>query len=545
MIEPETGGDGGRYSIAGAIRDGPIVLVTRGDRAVETRRRDGAAWVSEPARHHHPARELMRLAGSTDGWVAWFDERLEPFLSDVTTWPTLATHPLEVLHAGAVDRPGSAIDSLAFVEFASLYFFAPPGVRRSATWFVSAAAGVARAPVLRAVSVSPVYRSPAAALIDFGGRAVRSGVCAYAEPGLLTRDVPPGIAAQLRVSLTASDVALLVRRLHDRRWLGFWLLAKLLFDRSLPALAALRAAGAEPAPATDAAPIDRLGPSLGSVPEGTTVDAIVPTLYRPQCVEDLLEDLAAQTLLPRSVIIVEQRPDSTPTELSRAIARPWPFAVSHHCVDWVGACRARNVGLAQATGDWILMLDDDVHLTRRFVEYSVRVATTYRAEAVTALVESPGRPGGDVLCGLPHFTSVFPGGASLVAGEAVRRAGPFDLALEGGWGEDFEFGARLRRTGSTVLRAPREPVMHYHAPAGGFRAPLEHPWDDHAVQPRPSPTVLLSRRGLLKPAQQGYRLFYSLKRLSSAPRSRVIRELDATWRQWRCAAQWADRLAGK
>jgi len=519
-----------------------IVLVTEGDRAIESRQRSGDSWRVVPAVDASAARELARLAQGTGGWIAWFDRRIEPRLTNVTTWPGLLRHDLEVLHAGFVDRPDLAAASLGYVDFDSLHFFAPAPEHRSPMWFVSAAAGIARATALRAIGIDPSFARFSAALIDFGGRGVRVGLCAYSDPRLLA---PPARAEDtaLRAHLASSDLALLVRRFYGRQWVLFWLASLLLFARSFPVWATVRA-WLQPA----AAPIDKtalapLAPSLQKGDSTAGVHAIVPTLGRPHSIEHLLDDLARQTHGLCSVAIVEQQPNGGGSALTPLVSKPWPFKIEHRVVTWTGACRARNDGLESATGNWILFLDADVRVPSRFVENALSVARTYGAEAVTALVRSPDshQPGPDN--SRPHFTSVFPTCAALVSQSAANAVGPFDLRLEGGWGEDFEYGLRLRKAGGTMVRTPGEPILHLHEPSGGFRSPLRHPWDLDKISPRPSPTVLLSRRGLPLPMQQGHRLYYVIKRLAGVPWYRAIGELTTAKRQWRAAATWANRLA--
>jgi glycosyltransferase involved in cell wall biosynthesis len=516
------------------------VLVTDGNRAAESRSWSGSEWRSEPPVNQSAARELARLADGRTRWVAWFDRRIESRLSDITSWPALLKHDLEVLHAGWLDRPDRAVASLAYVDFDSLYFFPPATDRRAPMWFVSSAAGIASASALRAVGIDLIYSEFAASLIDFGARGMRIGLCPFSEPSLAT---PPARSEDpaTRARVAPSQVALLARRLYGRQWLLFWLASTLFFSRSLHLWSAVRAWLQPSSSDLDEGTLAKVAPAPETANASATVHAVVPTLGRPQSVEQLLEDLAAQTHPPRSVALIEQQPGGGQSALTQLTTRTWPFEVAHELVSWTGACRARNEGVDLAKADWVLYLDDDVRVPAGFIEHAVSVARTYGAQAVCALVRSPGGPSQPEI-GRPHFTSRFPSGASLVSLEACRTVGPFDLRLEGGWGEDFDYGIRLRKAGFTMLRTPGEPILHLHEASGGFRSPLPHPWDHDNVAPRPAPTVLLSRRGLPVEMQQGYRRYYVLKRLAGVPWYRAISEWTVTRRQWRAAIQWANRL---
>jgi hypothetical protein len=95
-----------------------------------------------------------------------------------------------------------------------------------------------------------------------------------------------------------------------------------------------------------------------------------------------------------------------------------------------------------------------------------------------------------------------------------------------------------------VLYAPGVPILHLKAPAGGFRIGITLPWDAEPIQPRPSPTLLYMRnKHHLETMRQGYRLFYTIKRLMATAPPRWPRELPLIVRQWRCAELWSSWLA--
>jgi glycosyltransferase involved in cell wall biosynthesis len=336
--------------------------------------------------------------------------------------------------------------------------------------------------------------------------------------------------------LSETDLARLVRRGYGKQWVGFWLLARLLFDHRLPVLAALRGWLAPAAGRVDEAALAALHPPLPPG-EDAAVDVLIPTLGRPGPLRDVLDDLGRQTLPPRRVIVVDQGSDPRP-------AGDWPFELVFLSQPEPGACKARNAGLREARSDWVLLLDDDVRLRPGLISYLVRAAGAYNVEAVTAAVHLPGEI---PVSSLPRPWPVFASGASLVSARALAAAGGFDERLEGGYGEDYEFGLRLRLAGTEVLYAPGEPVLHLKAPAGGFRERTHSlPWSGDPVPPRPAPPVLYSRRKHhTKSMQNGYRLFYTLKRLSRAPLYSWPRELRDLSRQWERAVWWAGRLGGE
>lgn len=472
--------------------------------------------------------DLLRLAQS-EGCVAWYDPRLEPWLRDPATWPELMRHPLEVLHLGCFQRTDLAVRDLGRIDFDSPFLLPGPTDRRYPTWLVAPAGGIASAALVRALGLDPRL-GLAAALLDLGRRAQREGLFLYSEPALLARPAPEDV----RFELDRRELAALIARGYGRQWLGFWALAGALFDRSLaPLLWLFRTGGGSEGRGGGLA---RLHPKVGLPTEGE-VDAVIPTLGRPGPLRGLLEDLAAQTIPPRRVIVVEQRPPGTEPVYLDA---DWPFELVLRTVEWTGACRARNLALQEVRSPWVLLLDDDVRLVDGTVAQLLATAHAYGVGAVTAAVhlahqEPPAGP--------PRVWSTFGAGATLVETAALREAGPFDERLEGGYGEDAEIGIRLRQAGCNVVQAPAVRVLHLKAPAGGFRHAVRFPWHDDPVPPRPSPIFLLSRNRHATPAmQQGYRLFYALNRLRSVPALARPGELLRILRGWERSAYWAERL---
>lgn len=485
----------------------------------------------------YPARELNRLARNhPDEWIAWYDRRLEPWLSDPESWPGLARHELEVLHLGSFQRTDLVAGSLGLVDFDSPWLLPGPRDRRFATWLISPAAGLARGAAIRAVSPERTG-SLSGFLFELGVRGIRHGLSPVSEPALLQGPVPEEVWD--RSPLSDDDLARLIRRGYGSKWLGFWLLARLVSERKLSAGtvgAALRAwMGAEPRKVDELA-LSRLQPALPDQDPDEDVDALIPTLGRPEALQDVLRDLGSQTVPPRRVVVVGQGEVPPPPPESEPA-----FELIFRSLPARGACTARNAGLREVRSPWVLLLDDDVRLQPGLISYLLRMARAWGVEAVNAAVHLPGERVG---AQGPRPWPMFASGASLVSTRLLQETGGFDERMDGGYGEDYEMGLRLRLAGAGVLYAPGEPVLHLKLPAGGFRHPAPLPWSDDPVSPRPSPPVLYSRRKHHTQAMQdGYRLYYALKRLSGKPLHAWSSEVRTLRREWERASWWADWMA--
>jgi len=527
-----------------------IVLCLRQDRVVKVSRHHEGEVVSIAPEYLDAAREFVRLCNAyDDAHISWYDERLENFITDVTTWPNLIKHPLEVLHLSCFQRCDLMVGAIGLIDFDSPFLLPGPTDRRYATWLISSSAGIGLSRVFRAIGLDCSLKKFSVAMFDLGFRAARTGVCPYSEPHLLATAVPMEILDEIHEPLSAAESATLISRTYGKKWLLFWLLGNLLFERSFPLIGMLTGWKTKSAGRINTELLENLRPqfqypnhSLGQA----SVDVIIPTLNRPEHVLNVLKDLSSQTVVPKRVIIIEQDPGTGPAgPLEDMVHRQWTFELQHHFVEWVGICRARNLGFQQSQSDWVLLLDDDVRLTPDFIAYLLRVATAYRVEAVTAgIYLSHQNPKEVIDHPFPRLWQTFAGGASLLSRQAVKAAGTFDERMEGGYGEDYEFGIRLRQNGANVLYAPGEPVLHLKAPVGGYRYSFLHPWRNDKVQPRPSPTVLYSRRKhVTKSMQNGYLLFYWFKRLAATPVYRWPGNIPTLALQWHKAARWSAWLA--
>ncbi len=82
---------------------------------------------------------------------------------------------------------------------------------------------------------------------------------------------------------------------------------------------------------------------------------VIPTHRRPALLRQALESVAAQTLPPAEVIVVDDSGDDE----TRAVVAGFPgcrYAVNDR---GRGGAGARNAGAALASGDWLAFLDDD------------------------------------------------------------------------------------------------------------------------------------------------------------------------------------------
>ncbi len=260
----------------------------------------------------------------------------------------------------------------------------------------------------------------------------------------------------------------------------------------------------------------KLKPLVGN----PTVSYIIPTMLRQEFTAQLLSDLAAQSLIPKQVIIV----DATPTDKRKSsiYGNQYPFELQVHWQKSKGSCRARNEAIACCTSDYIIFGDDDIRIGSEFVSNHIRFLQTNNADACNGLdIQADHyeqnlkdldlkllKIGPDRL--IAGCAQSFSNANSCVARKWVNKLVGNDVNFDGGYGEDSDFGMALTKIGVTVLYNPFSVNLHLKPPLGGYRfwgsqakilgkKRKSQPWEIDVpvrwVKPVPSPTVMY---GILK-----------------------------------------------
>jgi len=231
------------------------------------------------------------------------------------------------------------------------------------------------------------------------------------------------------------------------------------------------------------------------------VSAIVPTIGRPQSLRRLLNSLAAQTYRIDEVVVAD---GSSDCRTAAVIADPrWRQAglgVQRIPVSPPHAVRQREAAIAVASGELLLLLDDDVELERDCVAVMLRDLNAHR-DAVAVMADfnnqnwamptqawrlylrlahglSNGEWQGRVIGPLLRYgfdpppketrrCEWFATGNSLIKRAAFERAGGFSHWFRGRStiNEDVDLSLRLAREGH-ILFCPHARLGHFHDPRG-------------------------------------------------------------------------------
>lgn len=482
-------------------------------------------------------------AAGAEGTVLWWEEALASRLTPPQGWPALLRHDRELLHLGLCLTPASILRGLQLAAGESPFVLPALGPRRRLSWLISAGAGVTTCAALRRGGGLPAaYDRPAATLTAFAIPAFRSGLFAYHEPRLAAADATFG-AADLDAWHGADLRRLVAHTFERRRRWSFALGRRLpLPDRRLVPAAVDQLASREDRRETSTAATKTAKTEVGS--SEVAIDVIIATLGRPQPLLDLLDDLAAQQLPPRQIIVIEQTPPGVATLPPDLTARSAPYQLRHLKTATVGASRARNLGLRESRAPVIALLDDDIRLDPDFLASMVEERQTFGVEGVNARVLAPGEQA-PITHLPPRPCAGLGAGRALVGRRALFAVGGFDETIEG-WGEDYELGFRLNLRGFPLLESDRCRLIHIKAPSGGFRTTERPPppWADAWPAPMPSPLITYRWLRWLSPAMgRGaacQQLVGALREHPAFPFSALL--LPWRWLRWRRSLRYARQL---
>lgn len=117
------------------------------------------------------------------------------------------------------------------------------------------------------------------------------------------------------------------------------------------------------------------------------LSVVMPTLNRPAAAAATVRSLLAQTCRRFEIVIVDQGDRPIIDQLPRGAAA-WP-RISYHRLRRCGSPRARNCGVARATGAIILSIDDDIIASPSLVDAHLRDYADPDVGAVAGRVTTP------------------------------------------------------------------------------------------------------------------------------------------------------------
>lgn len=204
-----------------------------------------------------------------------------------------------------------------------------------------------------------------------------------------------------------------------------------------------------------------------------TISLCIATYRRPERLDVLLGDLAAQTLRPDEIVVVDNDAGGSARGVVESWRRRAPFPIHYEVQPQRGIALTRNRTVALATCDWLAFVDDDERAPPQWLERLMEAVRRYKADGVLGPVvpvvpetaptwirrgrfyDFPRMPSGETVpLNRLRFGNVVLRGAPLRA-----EPGPFNPAYGLTTGEDGDLLARLMRKGARVVWCD-EAIVH-------------------------------------------------------------------------------------
>lgn len=217
------------------------------------------------------------------------------------------------------------------------------------------------------------------------------------------------------------------------------------------------------------------------------VSIIIPTLNRYQYLKDVLDDIDKQTYQNFEVIVVDQ---SEPFQAD--FYKQWSYDMKVIPQQEKALWLARNTAIKMASGNLILLFDDDSRVEADWIDQHIRCLFDYNADISSGV--SISKVGDKVPEHYKYFrwSDQVDTGNVMVRKYVFEELGLFDRQFEKQRMGDGEFGLRAYLAGYKNISNPLAQRLHLKVGEGGLRQMGS--WDafrtKNLTDPRPIPSVL-------------------------------------------------------
>jgi len=407
------------------------------------------------------------------------------------------------------------------------------------TWLMSADVGGIHASVLVKFEFLLKYKLSFSYFLNSVAKVgIKQGLLCYSNPKLLRKIFSP--IKFLKMNISKAEMFRFIKSNYRFRWIFLYLINLLIYKKKIYIFSFLKVLFKESITNTISLK-DILLVEKNEI-QTPTIDVLIPTLGRANHLKNVLIDLSEQTLLPTKVIIVEQNLNINKNSELDFLSDKWPFKIDYTLINQLGACNARNIALSKVTSNWVFFADDDIRLNNKVLEDVFKYINLYNAEAATISCLQKNEIEKNKII---HQWPTFGSGSSIVSSNSLKRV-KFNLAYEFGYGEDADFGMQLRNIGMDVLYIPFVKMLHLKAPSGGFREKIIQKWEQEAIKPKPSPTIMVYKLTYLTKEQlQSYKTTLFIKFYRDQSIKNPISYFRMMKRAWNKSIYWAKYLIDK
>ncbi len=196
---------------------------------------------------------------------------------------------------------------------------------------------------------------------------------------------------------------------------------------------------------------------------GIETSIIIPTHNREKVLYKCLIALDDQTYPKENyeiIVINDGSTDNTENMLKKLELKP---ALVYLSQEQTGPAGARNRGIEQANGEFIIFIDDDIIVTPNFIEHHIKKQKENQKIIVHGPViytNNPDKPTSEEMKLTDFSRAFFATGNVSIRKKYLLTAGLFNENFkEYGW-EDLELGYRLQKMNLKAIKAPEAKGFH-------------------------------------------------------------------------------------
>ncbi|MGV9003495.1 glycosyltransferase family 2 protein [Flavobacterium sp.] len=408
---------------------------------------------------------------------------------------------------------------------------------RYATWQMCSQVGALHSSVINACKNDlNAEKSFDYFLNSFAKRAITSGLFCYSEPRLLLNRTEK--LSNKRANL--QELFKFTKQHYKTRWVLLLLINLFFYEKKIVILPFLSSFFYKKR-TFNPSRLDSISlESSKKIIEAGTIDVLIPTIGRKTYLLDVLNNLASQTYLPTNIIIIEQNPlENSTSELDYIHNKNWPFVIKHHFTNQPGACNARNIGLDMVESEFTFFADDDIVFENNLLQ---NVIQSFKSIGNEVLLVSIHLASEEIIPQSPRQFSPFGTCHAFVKTNCIRGL-KFNMGLEFGYGEDYDFGMQIKERGFDFIYLSTFKILHLKAPMGGFRTKPVLKWHNQKIQPKPSPTIMLVRLTYETTEQiRSFKTTLFLKNLNRNFFKNPSRYIKLFEEKWHASIYWANKL---
>ena len=210
------------------------------------------------------------------------------------------------------------------------------------------------------------------------------------------------------------------------------------------------------------------------------ISVIIATYYRHDTLKNVLKLFEKQTVIPREFIIVDQTPDC---DIPNKFYDDFTLNIKLIKPETPSMTGSRNLGAAEANGEYLLIIDDDIIFEKEYVENYVNIVNRERVDVVNGGTTLDDKLPQDWPWPIENLDPVrfflaapnhrwegmqlsISSTNFIIKKDLWDRSGGFDIHCPRM--ADFEFGYRLYKMGAKIYYSHLPWCIHLRA-GGGLR----------------------------------------------------------------------------